>query len=69
MSADAIECRVRFYVNLPRVTHKIRCGDLVVGRVWSDGTIEIDDFASVTEVPTAEPPTPAHQVPRMTDAP
>lgn len=59
MTTDAIDCRLRYYVNLPRVTHKIRCGDIEIGRVWSDGTIEIDDFESVTEVPTAAPPTPA----------
>jgi len=58
MSGDCYEGTVRYWVNLPRVTHKIRCGDLVVGRVWSDSTIEIDDLS-----------TPAHQHPRTIDAP
>lgn len=54
--SDCYEATVRYWVNLPRVTHKIRCGDLEIGRVWSDGTIEVD-----------EPTTPAHQHPRLTD--
>lgn len=57
MSDDRYEAKVRFYANVPRRTHKIVCGDVVIGHVWSDGHIEIED------------PTPAHQHPRMTDAP
>lgn len=58
MSNDRYETRVRFYANVPRRTHRVMCGDKVIGHVWSNGYIEID-----------EPTTPAHQHPRMTDAP
>ena len=55
--SDAIECRVRCYMNVVRPTHRIVCNDITIGRYWSDGAITIDED---------EPPT-AHQYPRMTD--
>jgi len=58
VSNDCYEAKVRYWVNLPRVTHKVMIEGNQVGRVWSDGTIEID-----------EQTTQAHQHPRTTDAP
>lgn len=43
MESDAIEARIALYANFPRVTHKVVCDGKVIGRVWSNGAIEIDD--------------------------
>lgn len=54
MSDDGIECRVRYWANVPQRTHRIVCEGAVIGHVWSDGAwVMIDE----------EPPT-APQVPR-----
>ena len=58
MSSDCYEARVSFWVNVPRVTHKVMLDGEPIGRVWSDGHIEID-----------EPSTPRAPGQRLTDAP
>lgn len=50
MITDAIECRVRFYANIPRVTHKVVCDGKVIGHVWSDGNITIDEPSTAPQV-------------------
>lgn len=43
MSGDGIECKVAFYANVPRRTHRIVCLDRLIGHVWSNGHFEIFD--------------------------
>lgn len=41
--SDAIECRIGYYVNLPRIAYRVVYEGNVIGRAWSDGHIEIYD--------------------------
>lgn len=61
MRDDCYEARVRYWVNVPRVTHKVMIDGQCIGRVYDNGAIEIDE-------PAREGCTPEHQHPLMTDA-
>lgn len=43
MSTDAIECRLRFYANIPRRTAKVMLLGKHIGDVWDDGRITLFD--------------------------
>lgn len=43
MSDDGIECKVRYWVNVPRITHRMVLLGKEIGTVWSDGTMVLDD--------------------------
>lgn len=43
MSEDVYEARIRYYVNVPHVTHRIMCNSKHIGDWWSDGSITIDE--------------------------
>lgn len=41
--SDAIETRVRYWVNVPRITHKVMIDDEHIGDVWDNGAITFHD--------------------------
>lgn len=42
-SNDGIEVRVRYWANIPRITHKVMIDGAHVGDVWDNGAITFHD--------------------------
>lgn len=48
--SDVFECRVRFYANIPRVTHRVVLDGETIGRLYEDGSLVIDDPPTAPQV-------------------
>lgn len=53
MSSDCYEARVRFWANIPRVTHRVMLDGQCIGRVYDNGAIVIDEPAREGTPPRA----------------
>lgn len=48
-SQDGYEATVRYWVNIPRITHKVMCLGKHIGDLWSDGNITRRDEETQSE--------------------